>query len=132
MIREERGFSRTAALRAYEKNSLVVTTNAQDDDHHRDNLSVVNLDLRYIVAIPLSVQGVASGTIYLDSRRPGRFDEETICLLESLADQAAIAFMNAKLRTENMRRQRLIKRMNDQLRNQLANRDGELERFEQN
>ncbi len=124
---EEAGFSRGAALRAFEMKEPLLTTDARDDDRFNEMISVVRFNLRYIAAIPLLVDGKAQGTIYLDSKQPGRFDETRLALLEALADQAAIALTNARLRLELDRRQARIERLNRDLAGKLERREGELE-----
>ncbi len=123
----EQSFSGSVAVRAFELGEPVLTTDAQEDERFQSMLSVVNLNLRYIAAVPLQVKGKTTGTIYLDSRTGGRFDEWRLRLLCALADQAAIALTNARLTQDNRRRQRRIERLNSQLASQLESRQGELE-----
>ncbi len=128
LVPGERSFSRTVAKRAFTLGEPVLTTDASEDERFHDRLSVVNLNLRYIVAVPLRVRGTVIGTIYLDSRRGGRFDDGRIALLEALATQAAIALTNARLRAENRQRQQRIERLNRELESELKTREGELAR----
>ncbi len=124
----EQSFSRSVALKAFELGEPVLTTDAQEDERFQSMLSVVSLNLRYVAAVPLQVKGRTTGTIYLDSRSGGRFDEPRMNLLRALADQAAIALTNARLTHENRHRQRKIERLNQQLSATLDNREGELEK----
>jgi len=125
--RDDRDYSKSVAVRAYESGEPIVSTDAQEDEQFRGAHSVVALDLRYILAVPLNVQGRPTGTIYVDSRGGGRFDEARLALLRALADQAAIALTNARLRSENRKRQRRIERLNRELEIRLRAREGELE-----
>jgi transcriptional regulator with GAF, ATPase, and Fis domain/tetratricopeptide (TPR) repeat protein len=124
--RDERDYSRSVAVSAYETGEPIVATDAQDEEQFRGLHSVVALELRYILAVPLNVKGRATGTIYVDSRAGGRFDETRLALLRALADQAAIALTNARLSAENRRRQQRIARLNKKLEGQLRAREGEL------
>ncbi len=121
-------YSRTVAKRAYDFMEPILTTDASEDARFNDMLSVVNLNLRYIAAIPLKVGGRATGTIYLDSRHGGHFDDSRLTLLEALADQAAIALTNARLKRENRQRQLRIERLNRDLESQLKMREKDLNR----
>jgi len=118
----------SVAERAFHTGEPVVTTDAQQDEEFREAGSVMALELRYIIAVPLKVMGSAKGTIYVDSRMGGRFDSARLDLLRSLADQAAIALTNATLRAQNRVRQRKIERLNRQLEERLRSREGELEK----
>ncbi|MCP4602139.1 MAG: GAF domain-containing protein [Proteobacteria bacterium] len=124
----EQSYSRSVAHRSFEMGESVLTTDAQEDERFQNKLSVVNLNLRYIAAVPLQVKGKTTGAIYLDSRRGARFDESRIVLLGALADQAAIALTNARLTVEIKRRQQRIEHLNRQLAIKLESREGELER----
>lgn len=123
---EQEGFSRGAALKAYQSKEPLFTTDAKEDDRFMEMKSVANFNLRYIAAVPLLVDGKAAGTIYLDSKRAGRFDDSRIALIEALANQAAIALTNARLRVEIERRQQRIERLNRDLASKLERREGEL------
>ncbi|HUT77528.1 MAG TPA: sigma 54-interacting transcriptional regulator, partial [Polyangia bacterium] len=125
---DDQGYSRTVALAAFETGEPVITTDAQADSRFRDFRSVVALDLRYVLAVPLVVRGRPCGTIYVDSRSGARFDERRLALVRALADQAAIALDNARLTAELRRRQRRIEKLNRRLEQRLRERETELER----
>ncbi|MBW2278182.1 MAG: GAF domain-containing protein, partial [Deltaproteobacteria bacterium] len=59
--RDERDYSKSVAMRAFESGEPIVTTDAQEDEQFRGAHSVLALDLRYILAVPLNVQGKATG-----------------------------------------------------------------------
>ncbi len=128
---DEQHFSRSVTLRAFETGEPVLTTNAQEDERFQSVKSVLNLNLRYILAVPLNVRGRSTGAIYVDSKLKGRFDDERVSMLTMLADQAAIALTNARLTAENKDRQRHIEQLNEQLAEQLAHREGELAEVKQ-
>lgn len=127
---EALGYSRTVALRAVRTGRRVVTTNAQQDERFSSTRSVLDLDLRFIVAYPLNVRGETVGAIYLDSREPRGFDERSVSLVGALADHAAIALLNARLSQANAENLSRIEKLNAQLVERLDDRQRRLERVE--
>lgn len=78
----------------------VVTTNAQSDPRFAAQESVVHFSLRSIMSVPLKARGKTIGVLYVDNKaRSGMFGEESLTLLESFANQAAVAIENARLYT---------------------------------
>lgn len=77
---------------------LVMTANAGDDARFNDSESVVDMALRSILCVPLSVKGRLTGMVYVDNRLQvalfGRREQE---LVQAFANQAAIAIENARL-----------------------------------
>ncbi|MDD5308651.1 MAG: sigma 54-interacting transcriptional regulator [Deltaproteobacteria bacterium] len=123
---DDRNLSRSVAVRAFESGEPVITTDAQADERFATHMSVVDLNLRFIVAVPLLVKGRPTGAIYVDSRRGVRFGDEQVRMLGALADQAAIAMSNARLMSENARRQLRIEKLMHRLSARLASSEGEL------
>jgi transcriptional regulator with GAF, ATPase, and Fis domain len=125
---EELSLSRSIAERATSSGLPVVTVDAAADGRFQEALSVSDLHLRSVLAIPLRVKGSTVGTIYVDSRlRQGLFGEAEVRLVGDLADQAAIAIDNARLHAENRRRQREIERLNQRLRRKVQSQQAELD-----
>jgi signal transduction histidine kinase/CheY-like chemotaxis protein/tetratricopeptide (TPR) repeat protein len=76
----------------------VRVSNALAESRWASQASVVNLDLRSILCVPLLRAGSVSGLLYLDNRsRSGQFGPRDLELLEVFAAQAAVALDNARL-----------------------------------
>lgn len=92
--------SRTVVQRVIESGEAIVTTNAQEDQRFSDKASVVAMNLRSILCVPLKVKNELIGVIYTDNRiRTGIFSEAERDLLVAFANQAAVAIDNARLFT---------------------------------
>ena len=76
----------------------VLTSDARTDDRFSMRHSVVDLRLRSILCVPLTIQGQVTGVIYVDNRlRAGIFSQADLELLTAIASNAAIAIENARL-----------------------------------
>jgi adenylate cyclase len=96
----EAATSRTVVQRVIETGEAIVTTNAQDDQRFSGQASVVALNLRSILCVPLKVKNDLIGVIYTDNRiRTGTFAETERDLLTAFANEAAVAIDNAQLYT---------------------------------
>jgi putative nucleotidyltransferase with HDIG domain len=90
--------SRTIIGRVVETGKGLLTTNAQEDPLYQNQASVIGLNLRSIMCVPLSTKEEIIGVIYADNRTTsGMFSPSELTLLSAFADQAAIALQNAKL-----------------------------------
>jgi GAF domain-containing protein len=75
----------------------IILADAQADEHFSKRKSIIDLDLRTVMAAPLRYEGEVLGILYVDSKRPlARYSKHHLNVLTSLADQAAIAIFNAK------------------------------------
>lgn len=91
-------YSRGVVNRVMEAGESVLTTNAAEDPRFNMQASIVNQQLRTIVAVPLAMRGQNIGVIYADTRNIASFGEETtVESLKAFASQAAIAIENARL-----------------------------------
>jgi serine/threonine-protein kinase PknK len=118
---DELALSKSIARQAATSGEPVVTIDAAGDDRFREALSVSDLHLRSVLAVPLVIKGRVAGTIYVDHRlRKGAFDQEDVRLVLDFAEQAAIALENARLLGELRRRERQVEALNRRLEAELA------------
>ncbi|MFP4324371.1 MAG: GAF domain-containing protein [Anaerolineales bacterium] len=109
-------FSHGVIKAAITEGDPIVTTNAQEDERFSQMHSVMRNDLRSILVIPMMLQGVAIGVLYLDNRlTSAAFHRKSIPVLTAFANQAAIAIENARLfervQSSLQRTQREVKRL---------------------
>jgi len=124
---DELALSKSIARQAAAGGEPVVTIDAAGDDRFREALSVSDLHLRSVLAVPLVIKGRVAGTIYVDHRlRKGAFDQEDVRLVLDFAEQAAIALENARLLGELRRRERQVEALNRRLEAELAARREEI------
>ncbi|HEX6305835.1 MAG TPA: adenylate/guanylate cyclase domain-containing protein [Anaerolineales bacterium] len=94
----EFAFSRTVVNHVIAEGKPVLTTNAQRDPRFDKEESIIALNLRSILCVPLKVRDELTGVIYADNRiRTGLFTETELNLLSAFANQAAVAIENARL-----------------------------------
>ncbi len=76
----------------------ILTSNAQIDDRFNLRRSVMDMGLRSILCVPISLKEQGIGAIYIDSRiQTGLFTQSDLELLSAIASSAAIAIENARL-----------------------------------
>jgi PAS domain S-box-containing protein len=110
--------------KATDTGETVIVNNVYDEQIHQPNPLL--LDTQSEIAIPLKVGGKVLGVIDIQSKAAQAFTADDISVLQSLADQVAVAINNAKLYDES---QELVKNLQevDQLKSQfLANMSHEL------
>lgn len=91
----ERKVSHGIAEEVATSGTTVVTVDAQDDTRFSAFASVRGLRLRSILAVPLRARDRVIGTVYVDNRfKEGVYGEREQNLLETFADQAALALDN--------------------------------------
>src|SRR6185503_19425277 len=119
--------SRSIARQAALGGEPIVTIDAAGDARFRQAVSVSDLHLRSVLAVPLVIKGRAAGTIYVDHRlRKGAFGQVDVRLVLDFAEQAAIALENTRLLGELRRRERQVEALNRRLEAELAARREEI------
>jgi transcriptional regulator with GAF, ATPase, and Fis domain/tetratricopeptide (TPR) repeat protein len=112
--------SRTIAKRAADSGEPVITVDAAGDSRFAEQVSVSDLHLRSVLAVPLSVKGTVVGTIYVDHRlRKGVFGEAELAMVLDFAEQGAIAIENARIIAELRRRELQVQSLNRRLEREL-------------
>lgn len=112
--------SRSIAKQVADGGAPILTVDAVGDSRFREALSVSDLHLRSVLAVPLLVKGSAVGTIYVDHRlRKGAFRDEDLAMVMDFAEQGAIAIENARLLTELRHREQQVQSLNHRLEREL-------------
>jgi serine/threonine-protein kinase PknK len=120
--------SRSIAKQAAETGQPVVAVDAADDRRFSELLSVSDLHLRSVLAVPLAVKGNVVGTIYVDHRlRKGVFGEAELALVLDFAEQGAIAIENARVVSELRRREQQVQSLNRRLEHELRIKEAALD-----
>jgi transcriptional regulator with GAF, ATPase, and Fis domain len=94
----EQKLSSQVVREVIETGRIVRSEDAELDSHFADSLSVRQLRLKSIIAVPFRSAGRTVGALYLDNRfRTGNFSDKEERLLELFADQAVSAIARAEL-----------------------------------
>ncbi|MFO0934080.1 MAG: sigma 54-interacting transcriptional regulator [Planctomycetota bacterium] len=120
----------TVAQTAIRDRHSIVTADAVADARFERAASIVGMNLRSVVCVPLLAGEAALGAVYLDDAdRAGAFDARDVALLEAFAAQAALALQHcrqrkeaADRRREAVRQARRAERLNERLRKVLKKR----------
>ncbi|NDJ61353.1 MAG: adenylate/guanylate cyclase domain-containing protein [Chloroflexi bacterium] len=98
LTREDFTVSNTIVKEVMESGMPVLTDNAHSDPRYRERDSIVNHQLRSILAVPLTTGSDVIGVVYCDNRvLTGVFRDHELNLLQAFANQAAVAIRNARL-----------------------------------
>lgn len=120
--------SRSIAKQAAETGQPVVAVDAAGDQRFAELLSVSDLHLRSVLAVPLAVKGNVVGTIYVDHRlRKGVFGDDELALVLDFAEQGAIAIENARVVSELRRREQQVQALNRRLEHELKLKEAALD-----
>lgn len=85
------------------------TTDALADDRFAEAASIVDFNIRSVLCVPLTTKNHVVGVVYIDNRMvAGAFTEDSLRLLTSFANEAAIAIENSRL-YENIKRETRIR-----------------------
>jgi signal transduction histidine kinase len=107
--------SNSIANKVAQNGVSVYTSDAQADEKYAKQKSIVELNLRSIMCVPLKIKEKIIGVVYLDNSTEAKvFLQSDLYLFELFAEQAAIAIENAKL-YENLL---MLKRYNENVVNQ--------------
>ena len=111
-----------------ETGRIVRSEDAEFDSHFADSLSVRQLRLKSIMAVPFRSAGRTVGALYLDNRfRTGNFTDTEERLLELFADQAVSAISRAELVRELEARTAELKAVQKQQQRELKAKGQELQ-----
>lgn len=120
--------SRSIAKQAADTGQAVVAVDAAGDSRFSELLSVSDLHLRSVLAVPLAVKGNVVGTIYVDHRlRKGVFGDDELALVLDFAEQGAIAIENARVLSELRRREQQVQSLNRRLEQELKVKEAALD-----
>ncbi len=98
LSKEDFRISMSIASSVAKTGKSVYTSDAQHDERYSKQKSVVELDLKSIMCVPLKSKEKIIGILYLDnSSKSNIFLQSDLYLFELFAGQAAIAIENAKL-----------------------------------
>jgi signal transduction histidine kinase len=123
-LAESQGISRSVVRRALESGQIVATGNAMADPTLRMAQSVILMDLRTIVCIPLCSPraaeeggvGAVLGALYVDNTETSApFSPESLKTAEALARHAALAIENARFFEREQRTIRELRAAQKQL-----------------
>ena len=131
---EEVRFSRRLAEEVRSTRVPRLAADALGDEDLKAIQSVVDLGVRSVLCVPLTVRGKVEGVLYVDHRlKTAVFTEADLDLLEAFADQAGIAVGNARLYKDLVQRKeeleatsRKVERLNAALREKVARQEKEL------
>jgi len=116
-----RKVSRSITAQVIESGVPFRSDDAINDDALSPRQSVTDLKLRSVLCVPMRVGDEVRGCLYVDNRfAQGKFDDTAQEILESFADQAALAFERVRLLEENARVLRSLEIANAELKSALA------------
>lgn len=106
----------------------VLLQDAMTNTQFNTRSSVLDLNLRSVLCVPLLVRSRLIGLIYIDNRSAGgRFVQADVDLMTIFATQAAAAIENARLYEEKTRTNQALAEWNQTLEQRVAERTMELE-----
>lgn len=96
----------------------VLTDNASQDSRYDSQESIVGLQLRSILAVPLKVRDEILGVVYCDNRfLQGLFKQSELNVLTAFSNQAAVALENARLFETTQARLQEVTELRDRMMN---------------
>lgn len=105
----EINISRGIVERCMIEKVAILVSDAPSDLRFSANDSVVTGRIRSVICAPLVSKGEALGCLYVDSQEPGSiyYTNDELDLVTGIANQAAMAIVNARLHHQAIERQRL-------------------------
>ncbi len=120
--------SRSIAERVIRRGEPLFTTDASADARFKASESVHIMKLRSVLSVPMRYRAETLGAIYVDNRyQAGLFDDNDLDVLTAFADQAAIAYINAKFYEEKEKANREVAELNKKLESMVARQSVEIE-----
>lgn len=93
--------STTLANMVVKSGNAIYTSDAQTDERFSQKASILDLNIRSAMCVPLKIKRNIIGVLYLDnSSQANIFLKQDLALFEMFAAQAAVAIHNARLYTE--------------------------------
>jgi len=116
----EHKVSSRAISQVLETGRIVASRDAEHDPQFEESLSVRQLKLRSLIAVPFRSRGRTIGALYLDNRfRAGNFTEREERLLELFADQAVAAIEKSEMIAELAAKTRALEEQSRQQRREM-------------
>jgi serine phosphatase RsbU (regulator of sigma subunit) len=105
--------SRSIVDRAMTESVAILVSDAPSDIRYADNESIIAGRIRSCLCIPLVSHGETFGVIYLDSQDPGPtyYTNQDLELVTLVANQTALAIINARLRAQDLERQKMAREL---------------------
>jgi Nif-specific regulatory protein len=118
---EEFAISFSIVNDAADRGEPLFISDLPDDTRFKDQKSVIDLQLKRAVCVPLLLERSVIGVIYADSDRLSpAFAKEDMSIISAFAAQATIAVENAKLHGKVVNSQEALERENLKLRQELS------------
>ncbi len=120
LVEPDEQISHTIFKEVIQQNKSLVIANANSDPNFKTWKSVISLQLRSVICVPLIARGNTLGAIYIENRsEENLFTESDLKPLERFAAQAAVSIENAILNDELEARVAIrtaeLKRINEML-----------------
>jgi PAS domain S-box-containing protein len=107
LVKSDLQVSTTIAEGVVKTGRSVYTSDALNDGRFAEKQSVLQMNIRSAMCVPLKIKNQMIGVVYLDnSSKANIFLQSDLYLFELFADQAALAIQNAQLYTELFNLQR--------------------------
>ncbi|PIQ29109.1 hypothetical protein COW36_18050 [bacterium (Candidatus Blackallbacteria) CG17_big_fil_post_rev_8_21_14_2_50_48_46] len=108
------GFSRSFTKKVIETGESLWIQDAQSDSEFSQQASIMALDLRTIICVPLKREEEVIGLLYLDRQAINQtFSQQDLELVESMATFATISLINAHLHNQLQERTERLSMLNE-------------------